>query len=352
MDLFKQIVEDSALHINFKNIVSIKGRQFEIDEFLRWGDGFVDRDNKIVKEFQTTFNSSFWEIYLFALFKEYGFEIDWSHSTPDFILKAKGIDFVIEATTANAAQDKPNEWDKVLSPETFKNMKFNEINKESMIRLSNAILSKYKKYKNSYKNLSHAANKPFVIAVGPFEQPFFTMQYDRPIRALLYDYYVDEEAYYANPEAYPSGPPAVNLGSVAKDNGTELFLGFFNGAGMEEVSAILFSNSATWAKVSARGAHFAGKDKTLQYIWAFDKNGAPSTRTLSAKDYLEPISAGLQIYHNPYAKRPLDPAVFRHEGVVQDYMDNNGEWIHEERGNCLQIRTMLPVPFNPSDNAR
>lgn len=32
--------------------------------------GFEDRDGKFVKEFQTTFNSSFWELYLFACLRD------------------------------------------------------------------------------------------------------------------------------------------------------------------------------------------------------------------------------------------------------------------------------------------
>jgi hypothetical protein len=229
-------------------------------------------------------------------------------------------------------------------------MKFNEMNKESIIRLSNSIISKFRKYKTSYKDLHHVKNKPFVIAVGPFEQPFFTMQYDRPIRALLYDYYVDEDVYLANPEAYPYGPPTVQLGSVEKDNGTELLLGFFNDEQMTDVSAIIFSNSATWAKVSARGAHFAGIDKPLDCVWASEPNGAPSRRIKSAKDYLEPLNAGLQIYHNPYARKPLSTDIFRSDGVVQHYIDEKGNWIYEGRTNSLQIRNILPLPFSLLNN--
>jgi len=352
MDFFTPIVKEEVQHPNFKLLSSLKHRTYDIDEFKRWADGFVDRDNKIVKEFQTTFNSSFWEIYLYALFKEYGFEIDFSHRSPDFILKAKNIDFVVEATTANASQDKPKEWDMALSFEEIQKIDLNLMNKESIIRLSNSIMSKYKKYKANYSTLDHVKNKPFIIAVGPFEQPFFSMQYDRAIKALLYDYYVDEESYLANPKIYPDGPPAIELGSVEKDNGRELLLGFFNDDQMAEVSAIMFTNSATWAKASARGAYFAGISKPLTYLWASEPHGAHKLRILSSEDYLEPINAGLQIYHNPYAKKPLDPEIFRKSGVVQNYIENNGEWVHEGRNDALQIRIMLPLPSNISRNTQ
>lgn len=187
MNLFDQIVDDSKLHQNFVSVL-LPHRKAERDLLLSWADGFKDRDGKIIKEFQTTFNSSFWEIYLYALFKKYCFEIDWSNSSPDFSLKFGENEFVVEATTANAAQGKPNEWDKTLNPDELKGLTFFELNKEAIIRLSNSIYAKYKKYQNSYSKLPHVRNRPFIIAVAPFEQPYFNLQYDRPIRALLYDF--------------------------------------------------------------------------------------------------------------------------------------------------------------------
>ncbi|WP_232925945.1 hypothetical protein, partial [Pseudomonas syringae] len=52
------------------------GRNYQCDEILRCLEGFPDRNNKFVKEFQTTFNSIFWEVYLYMAFREYGFSLD------------------------------------------------------------------------------------------------------------------------------------------------------------------------------------------------------------------------------------------------------------------------------------
>src|SRR5690606_32902226 len=117
--------------------------------------------------------------------------------------------------------------------------RFRELNTEAIIRLSNAIFNKVKLYENKYKLLRHVKGKPFVIAVAPFEQPHFNHQYDRPIKALLYDYYVDEDVYLDNPEQYPAGPPGVSLGYVVKDNGAEIDLGLFNSPALSEVSAVV-----------------------------------------------------------------------------------------------------------------
>lgn len=171
-------------------------RSAERDLFQSWAEGFVDRDGKIIKEFQTSFNSTFWEIYLHSVFKEYGLTTDWSSSSPDFSLDTGDFEFVVEAVTAGAAQNKPNEWDKNFSEEELKVLKrFRELNTEAIIRISNSIFKKTKMYNETYRKLDHVKGKPFVLAVAPFEQPHFNHQYDRPIKALLYDYYVDEDAY-------------------------------------------------------------------------------------------------------------------------------------------------------------
>jgi hypothetical protein len=42
-----------------------------MDVLTDWARGFIDRDGKFVKEFQTTFNSCFWELYVYAVLKRY-----------------------------------------------------------------------------------------------------------------------------------------------------------------------------------------------------------------------------------------------------------------------------------------
>jgi hypothetical protein len=338
MDFFQPIVEEVKRNKNFSSVL-VPFRKAERELFNQWADGFVDRDGKLVEEFQTTFNSTFWEFYLFACFKEYGFVIDWSCPSPDFCLSAKGVDIVVEATTANSAKGKPSEWDRDFNPEELKVLRrFKELNTEAIIRLSNAILSKAKKYREAYKVLAHVKKKPFVLAVAPFEQPHFNYQYDRPIRALLYDYYVDEDAYLANPAAYPEGPPGFNLGIVEKDNGAEIPLGFFNDGQLSEISAVVFSCTGTWGKLSAMSSNPATTTQ-VHSIWATAPRGAPEKRKCSPSEHEESILDGLQIYHNPYADHPLAPEVFRAPRVVQHYFDGpNQEWVYEGRTDALLFR--------------
>jgi hypothetical protein len=344
MDLFTPKVSEKLLHRNFISVL-IPRRKAERDLLQEWANGFVDRDGKIIQEFQTTFNSTFWEIYLYAAFKEYKFELNWQHQSPDFLVSNHKSQIVIEAVTANAADGKPNEWDKNSSKEELTQLRrFKKLNTEAIIRLSNAIISKVKLYNSKYKNLDHVKGKPFVIAVAPFEQPHFNFQYDRPIKALLYDYYVDEDLYLDAPEKYPYGPPGLNLGYVSKENGAEINLGLFNDEGMSEVSAIIFSCVATWGKLAAMCVNPA-MDTTVSSTWAAPPRGAPKKVICSQAEHDETILDGLQIFHNPYAKYPLDPSFFRSNRVVQVYLDcDTGEWVNESWLDSLQFRQVTSFP--------
>lgn len=349
MDLFTPTVDPDRFHANFKSVLH-PAMTAERAELSRWSAGFPDRDGKFVKEFQTTFNSSFWEIYLFALFRSYGFELDWTHAAPDFHVKGENIDFTVEATSANAAFDKASEWEKFapIGADVLK-QEFGRLNKEAMIRLSNSLIGKIRAYAEKYSKFDHVQRKPYVIAVAPFEQPDFQYQYDRAIRALLYDYYVDEDAYRKSPEKYPNGPPGVQLGTVRKDNGVDVPLGIFCNDQWREVSAVLFSCVATWGKVDAMA-----KDSMIPAVifssWGGVPNGTPQRRSAPRGVYAETLEDGLQVFHNPYAAYPLDPNTFRRPGVVQHYRDTaTGDWVHEEVDRCLHFRMPISVRLHDGE---
>lgn len=336
MDLFTPIVPPEKQHPNFAQ-ACIASRIGERDVVQGWAAGFPDRDNKFIHEFQTTFNSSFWEIYLHGLFKEYEFKMDWSHPSPDFHLNASGRDFILEAVTANAAAGATPEWEKIkMLTDQVRNNDFWPLNREAIIRLSSALLSKLCMYRSSYQKLPHVSGKPYVIAVAPFEQPGFQYQYDRPMRALLCDDYVDETAYFRNPMAYTEGPPSVNIGSVEKENGTTIDMGIFLNDGWSEVSAILFSCVATWGKTVAMSAR--PKPGFVMTTWGTDASGRSQARQAGIGVPSESTSDGLQVFHNPYARHPLPLEIFRRKRVVQHYLSPEHGWMREGYDDCLQFR--------------
>jgi hypothetical protein len=340
MDLFTPVVPANKLHKNFLR-TAVPDRIGEREVLVEWADGFPDRDNKFVGEFQTTFNSSFWEIYLHGLFKSYQYRMDWSHASPDFWLHTPFGEVIVEAVTANAAFGATPEWEKVKSiTDNVSNKKFWPLNREAIIRLSNALLSKLKMYKTSYLKLAHVPGKPFVIAIAPFEQPDFQYQYDRPMRALLYDDYVDEEAYSRDPRRFPNGPPSVKLGTIEKDNCSSFDLGIFENDGWSEVSAVVFSCVATWGKTVAMSSH--PRLGIVVTSWGTTSSGESAMRTSRIGVPSETISDGLQIFHNPYARNPLDLQVFRRAGVVQHFQSVTG-WVREEYDSALQFRVTRTI---------
>ena len=183
--------------------------------------------------------------------------------------------------------------------------------------------------------------KPFVIALGSFTQPSFTLESNRGMLAFLYDIYMDEDEYFRNPEYYSEhgGVPEKQLGLVEKDNGAEIELGIFNDDRCEEISAVIFSCTATWGKVSAMT-----KNKPYSHIitwhWANKKNFGNSM-IVTNKDREEILTDGLMVFHNPFATNPLDPAIFRREGVVQFIFDKDTRYYEaEESDNCMYSRTI------------
>ncbi len=312
MDLFTPIVPPERFHPNFANCIARRNPHDEA-VIAEWAGGFVDRDGKFVEEFQTTFNSSFWELYLHAILKEAGCKIDFTHHAPDFVV-TDPVPFVVEAIVALNARDALPEWtplDLNLGPRDL-----NEFNRVAMVRLLNSISEKTKKYRKSYQHLPHVAGKPFVLALTPFDQPFFYLQVHRAIDAVLYGYYVDEQEYIDDPSKFVGSIPAKNLKTIRKSDAVELPLGIFNDDSHSHISAVIFNSSATWGKVRALN------DDPFPFIIFSAARSDPSTGDFYAfrgtkAAYAETLFDGLRVYHNPHAAHPLDWRVFQEPGAFQ-----------------------------------
>lgn len=315
LDLFTPQVEQNDLHPNFVEITKDK-YPYARELLQSWTDGFVDRDNKIVKEFQTTFNSSFWELYLFNVFKNYNFDIDFTKSSPDFIIKTP-YELSIEAVISNNAFDALHEYERSFD----KWPDLDVIVRTATIRLANAISSKYKKFKKTYSNLDYVKGKPFIIAVAPFEQPFFWEQTNRAINHVLYGI----KGYkYKNPnnKVFTEITECIYEPIIEKDNGAEIELGYFTKNQMEEISAVLFSSAATFGKVRALTKSKDPREMLFTFN-RFNKNDLyPLSGTLPKNLYYENLDSGLCLYLNPYAKHPL-PKDFCKLFPAWNYFDFN-----------------------------
>jgi hypothetical protein len=332
VNLFESVVPTIRQHPNFQNLLRV-GNGFTLDVLTDWARGFVDRDGKFVTEFQTTFNSSFWELYLYAVLKKCGMPVDFTKAHPDFCVPNKG--FNIEATVASNAQDSAPEHSRL---EEVPPSDLNAFNLRSIIRLSNSLTAKHRKYLDSYSVLDHVQNRPYVVAVTNFDQPYSFMACQRPIEAVLHGYYVDEERYIASGrrEGRLEGEA---LSKVFKDNGSLIELGLFSTPAYREISAVIFSGCANMGKVRALSS-----DPSPGIVFtALRLNPAsdqPHIIKAPKRSYAENLLDGLRVYHNPFATHPLDPTLFRHPSVFQSFYEN-GDWVYEQRDGQLLFRSVL-----------
>lgn len=338
MNLFERKVPEHQLCELYKR-VEAGATSGDLELLQKWCAGFEDRDGKFVHEFQTTFNSSFWELYLHAVLKEFKLEVDYRHARPDFVVTSPH-DFCIEAVTAQPVGGKPLEPGQVDEALTLLG-DLNELNRRAIVRLANSFHSKVKKYRESYDALSHVRDKPFVLAVAAFDSPAFFALSTRPMEALLYNYYVDEDAFLAGEQDRLEGE---HLASVDKDNGAPIELGVFQSPAFADVSAVMWNPCATWGKVRTMSPRAADEQVVVQSVRFNPNSHLPHIVAEIKPDTSETLLDGLTVFHNPFAKNQLDPAVFRHPDVAQMYADySTDEFVIERQEGQLLFRTLRTI---------
>lgn len=340
LDLFTQIVSDDKLHPKFKifkECLLFTGEQKILND---WTDGFRDRDNKIVKEFQTTFHSAFWEFYLFAVFKEAGFEIDFNHNRPDFIVKNPKkiyIEAVVSNIKSTGFQEENRTLVDILSmiEPVHLQQKFDYNIREAITRYSNSIQSKDKKYED-YTNdnkLKFDKEAPYVIALSGYEQINYGKNFYYPMMALLYGLYYDNIN-----DKYTKRNFIIKPDTEDKD----IPIGLFLDDSKSHISAIIFSCTVTLGKVTSLAiSQNKSELKTNSVLCIRHDTELPHFKiqivSPSSPEYL---SDGLFIFHNPFAKNPLDKELFKKTNAVHISLDiENGRKIFE--GNNLPIVSRL-----------
>ncbi|MFA9375012.1 MAG: hypothetical protein ACERKK_12740 [Poseidonibacter sp.] len=301
-DLF-EIVTKNKLHPNFQNLLHPKYKL--VREVLEsWTEGFEDRDNKFAKQFQETFNSMFWELYLYQCLRVLKMDIDFSKQSPDFAVKSPyGNEFIIEAVITNGTEGDKHHYEK------DKKRTYEELINFASVRILNSICEKYKHYmgigdkykKSKYVDLEHVKGKPFVIALAPFEQNAFFIQNNQAINLVLYGQRVKTKIN----EDKEVTAKFINIDKIQKNEKTLLDVGLFTNDKYKEISAVIFSTTATFSKaVSCSDAECIIQANTFHI-----KEGR-ITNELPNEMYFESLLDGLQIHRNPFAAVPLDLTEF------------------------------------------
>ncbi|MEG6364462.1 Uncharacterised protein [Enterobacter cloacae] len=371
MDLFTP-KPNNVLHDNFKYLM-------EFDDFIpvrnvieEWGEGLLTRPHekdKFINEFQTTFNSSFWELYLNKVFREMGFRIDYSKESPDFCVSTNdNYVFNVEAVVA----DPPLNITEGIS-EKYLEQDFID---DCTIKLLGRLKSKLELYKGTsgkkhpYCSLSHVHGNPFVVAVAPFNSKFSFSQNNISINQVLFG--IDE------PKLNHNGEWIVNpKKTIKKPSGAELELGIFTNDKFKEISAVIFSSTGMIGKAIVE-SRIPAYIKATRYrqIYKHDfRNGegldrlGKSHHQLSSthdvftsrfingdfvcgsdvhlcksEEYSESILDGLHIYFNPYATVPLDPNIFDHYDITHNFYDIElNECVMEHHDMSLVSRQILGI---------
>jgi hypothetical protein len=225
----------------------------------------------------------------------------------------------MEATIAAPAQggQSPIGYDPRKIPDNF-----NSFNAQAAIRITNSLSSKLAKYRKSCSKLSHVKDRPYVIAVAPFDRAFSHFAASRPVIAALYGIHYDEEAAIAiGPSAKEI--PKIGVSGAFKENGANVPMGLFTDDQNKEISAVVYSSLATWGKIRAL-ADNPGELSLYQTFHPSDNGLIPEIRVSRKCDYREHLLDGLHVFHNPFAEHPLDVETLGHERVAQFFFDGEG----------------------------
>ena len=345
MDLFTPIVEEQKQNMIFKTL-SHPNLYAEREVLDKWATGFTDRDNKFVQEFQSTFESSFWELYLNAVLNGNNVNVDYSYYAPDFVCEKNGLKFCIEATIANPEQDGLPAYGFDNAHQNF-DIDFKEFNRKSIIRIANSIVSKNKKFDKSYKNHSHVIGKPFILGLNSFDRPHAHFIGHRGIIAVLYGIYLNEEKALSQNLNYI---PKDKMDFITKENGAEIPLGFFTTPEYENISAVIYNPLATWGKVRAlaqindfnKGCFFT----TLHTNEDPDSMIPETNMGIKKEIYMESLIDGTYIFYNPFAKYPLDYELFDQKGIAHITINEAGNLEEFIPGRFLLSRTLISTDGN------
>ncbi|MCQ2997233.1 hypothetical protein NLO95_24280 [Pseudomonas syringae] len=351
MDLFKLEIEESNLHPDVKSLIDQACYAQARNNINEWSAGLSQRRKerrKFVKEFQISFNSSFWELYLNKAFTDLGFKIDYSKESPDFcLIHSSGRVINVEAATSNHRYNGAKEHHNAKGRSAESRLDDERFYDLSAIKLAGKIKDKRElflagKKKYPYSSLEHVKGNPFVLAVAPFDTYLSFSQNNIAINRALYG--VDSKT--------GSGRPLINR--ALNENSKPVELGIFTNDSYKEISAIIFSTVGMFSKALI-GTNINGFVKSTRYremgIVEFmakeglDKIGKHHVEIESGYDifshryfngnlvcgsdvtlckpsnHIETHLDGLHLYYNPFAETPLPKDLFSAREITHNDFD-------------------------------
>jgi hypothetical protein len=318
-DIFVPVVPHQRLHPYFVKVANDLEFSAAREILREIGYSYSDPDGNFVEQFQTTgFNSRLWEIYLHAYLHEEEFWVDRSHPYPDYMCRKGDQTIFIEAVTVNPSSNKGLVEDPPDSPKEV----FERLQDFMPIKFGSALFSKLSK---RYWEVEHVKGHPLIFAIQDFHQEQSMLWSSTALPIYLYG---TKYSWYHDADGNLIIVPEKL--EKHKHGEKEVPAGFFFQPGAENISAVLFSNSATISKFNRMGKLARFGDPAVKMTRSGFKHD-PDTNAavpivfsveVDPKTYQEYWADGLSMYHNPRALHPIAPEVF--PSVAHHFFENGG----------------------------
>lgn len=339
VDLFKKLpdVDDERLHPSFKALRDTEGLSPAKGIIAEVMPHYIDIDKgQFVKQFQTSgFNQRVWELYLFCFLNEELFERNGEYNRPDFYVEKMNNIVGIEAVTVGQVENR----EKIPNIKDLE--KFTEYMRIRFIRA----LKKKLKHQSPYWLETHMTDIPFVLAIADFHfgaQIKANLHEVNPPSSSASRVALIECLYGYRLEALKDkhGYIYQNLVKIEDENSIRQSrdFGFFNEPNSDKISAIIFSSLGSIAKFNRMGkiAGFGSKNVNITHLAEMHNPDPTADEPLLRYskvlpgEYEEFWGDGINIYHNPYAEKPLELDLFPNaahhylqDGQIVTYCSNS-----------------------------
>lgn len=315
-DLFEELKnDDEHIHPHYKLLKESDFFSSAKETVKEISYHYKDIDGNFIEQFQSLngFDSRIFELYLFCFFREQLFSFKREFEVPDFIINKFGDEIAVEAVTIS------RKIENMKNITNYQPKAFEEITsdlEDNVPLMFGSVL--FDKAKKKYWEKENVRGKPFIIAVADFHDTMSMTWTYNSLLEYLYGYRYDDYKHSEDGELIIN-PKRINY--FKKKNGTKIPAGFFLDEKNKNISAVLFSSTATLSKFNRMGrqAGMGSMSSILirhMIIYNHEKN-ADKPNFVSYfvdENSNETWSEGVIIYHNPNAIHPLDPDLF--DGTV------------------------------------
>ena len=313
--LFNTIVSEDKLHPYFINLKEGKGTLASKNAIIEIANHLDDIDGNFVEQFQSLngFDARVWELYLFASLIELEFQILRDFNRPDFIVRKDEVEIAIEAVIVGRKNNPPILVKLSPENESIKDIEEKLLN-ETPLRFGSALYSKLKK---EYWNLNHVKDKPLVFAIADFHND----------QSMIWSFSALTEYLYGSKQILKRKEngeeiiDTINIEYYIKESGEKIPSGFFFQPDSENISGVLFSATGTLGKFTRMGIQAGLGSKSIIVMRVGDRvNPDPSCSEPLSFSYRvdengnETWCQGLNLFHNPNAKIPINMDLFPNIG--------------------------------------